>query len=348
VKEGMATARRPAVSVCVPVYNAARHLAECLDSLLAQTLMDLEIVITNDGSTDDSQQIIDRYASADSRIKVTIQANKGLGATRNAGILAASGTYVAFLDADDRAEPRCYEQLYQRAKNTDADLVVSDYYVWRDTGTSTMPVPVRNRFTGSKDAYLRAVLEGEAAGFSWNKLYRRKLLVNAGLFFPTREELENVEDQYYSLRTIHLSKRIAFVPEPLVYYRVHGSSIVNKYQQTLLRDLTRLVDANLEFSRREQLPVWAQQALDRAFIKGAVACALNECKPTNPHPLRERVRRLGELAAHPHFLRAYDEARRANAVPAHHVAILRPLRHGYPSVAFALAWAYALSIRLRT
>ena len=116
----------PKVSVIVPVYNAEKYLQECVDSILRQTLADLELILVDDGSTDSSPAICDRYAEQDARVKVIRQANAGLSAARNRGIEVAAGEWVAFVDSDDFVDKNMFEQMYLYAKNNKYDIVVCD------------------------------------------------------------------------------------------------------------------------------------------------------------------------------------------------------------------------------
>ena len=117
----------PKVSVIVPVHNTGKYLSKCLDSLLGQTLTDLEVICINDGSTDDSLEILSQYAQKDKRIKIIdFKENKGVSVARNEGIKAAMGDYVAFMDSDDLVDLDFYEKLYEKACQTGADIVKGD------------------------------------------------------------------------------------------------------------------------------------------------------------------------------------------------------------------------------
>ncbi|MBQ2957366.1 MAG: glycosyltransferase, partial [Clostridia bacterium] len=114
-----------AVSIVVPVYNAEKYLPRCMASLLAQTLSDLQIILVDDGSRDSSGRLCDAYAVQDARVTVIHQTNRGAGFARNAGLDAAAGEYVGFVDADDEIEPAMFERLYEAAKKHDADMALS-------------------------------------------------------------------------------------------------------------------------------------------------------------------------------------------------------------------------------
>ena len=117
------------VSVIIPIYKVEKYLSRCLDSVVNQTLEDIEIVLVDDGSPDSCPEICDRYAKKDSRIKVIHKKNEGLGYARNSGMLIATGEYIAFLDSDDYVSKDMYEKVYSELKRTDADCCVTGYVV---------------------------------------------------------------------------------------------------------------------------------------------------------------------------------------------------------------------------
>lgn len=116
------------ISVVVPVYNVEKYLKECIDSIINQTLEDIEIICVNDGSTDSSLEILNDYAKKDSRIIVINKSNSGYGHTMNMGLNAATGEYVGIIESDDFADKNMFEDLYKLAKEYDADIVKGDWY----------------------------------------------------------------------------------------------------------------------------------------------------------------------------------------------------------------------------
>ena len=180
------------VSVIVPVYKVAPFLEKCLKSLAFQSLRELEILVVDDGSPDDSSEIIGRFAKAfPERVKAFSKPNGGLSDARNFGLERASGEYVAFLDGDDYADLDLYERLYEAAKERDADLAVCNArYVFPDGKMKE----VSSGF--SKDMLSKKELKPAMARFypaAWNKLYRRSLLEESGVRFKKGAWFEDVE-----------------------------------------------------------------------------------------------------------------------------------------------------------
>ena len=122
----------PKVSVIVPVYNVSEYLGQCLDSILLQTLQDIEVICVNDGSTDDSLDILQGYAMFDERLKIISQENAGAGAARNNGIKHATGEYIICLDSDDFFEPDMLEKMVAKAEEDGSDVVVCDFYFFNN------------------------------------------------------------------------------------------------------------------------------------------------------------------------------------------------------------------------
>ncbi|MEE0594535.1 MAG: glycosyltransferase family 2 protein [Eggerthella lenta] len=133
----------PIVSIVVPAYNGERHIRQCVESVLAQTMPDFELICVNDGSTDGTGSLLDDMAARDDRMRVIHQENKGEGAARNAGLDVARGRYLAFFDADDFAEPQLLEKVVRRAEETGADVVAYRVDSYNDETGETLPMPGR-------------------------------------------------------------------------------------------------------------------------------------------------------------------------------------------------------------
>lgn len=199
------------LSIIVPVYNAGAYLRKCLDSLLAQTVEDLEILLINDGSTDDSQTVIDEYRERyPALIRSRTVTNGGQGRARNFGIEMARGEYLGFVDSDDWIAPRMYEKLLDAARRENAQVAVCAFTSCREDGTEE-PLP--------------AWREGRplsAAGSASNKIFRRSTV--GEIRFP-----EGVwyEDFAFSALLLMRAEKTAFVDEGLYYYRQGQSSTMN-------------------------------------------------------------------------------------------------------------------------
>ena len=128
------------ISIIVPVYNVAEYLSECLESLINQSFTNTEIICINDGSTDDSLKILEKYSKSDDRIMIISQENRGLGSSRNVGLKNASGKYVFFMDSDDFLELDALELLYNNITSNDSDVVFYGAYKYIDGETTNYPM----------------------------------------------------------------------------------------------------------------------------------------------------------------------------------------------------------------
>ncbi|MED4288144.1 glycosyltransferase family 2 protein [Priestia megaterium] len=215
-----------AVSVIIPVYNVEKYLSKCLDSVFSQSLSDIEIIVINDGSTDNSREIINRYKEQDN-IKIFHKDNEGLSETRNKGLLYAQGEYVLFIDSDDHIAYNMIELMYNQAKKTDADIVISKVmYEYEDLSKGEMFFKDFNEaeIIGNMEA-LKRFWTGEINGHAWNKLIKRKLMIDNKITFPTGKLYE---DAPTLIQLFKQAKKISFVNQNLYYYLQRQGSITKK------------------------------------------------------------------------------------------------------------------------
>ena len=212
----------PKISVIIPVYNVEKYLRACLDSVVNQTLKEVEIICVDDGSTDGSPAILAEYAAKDPRVKVITQAKSNAGAARNAGIAAAGGEYLEFVDADDWVDGQMFERMVRRAEETSAQIVFAPWTVHGGKAGSRVyrrkfPQPVVSQGGGLLS--LEEIGETLFTSFGycpWNKIVSRAFVLEQGIRF---QEIPRANDLYFSCAVLALSTRIAVVGEPLYHYR---------------------------------------------------------------------------------------------------------------------------------
>jgi len=226
------------ISVIVPVYNCEKYLKRCLDSLMAQTLREMEFILIDDGSTDRSGEILREYQKRDSRFSVICQENRGICGSRNSGLLAVRGVYVGFVDADDYVEPEMFQILLERISATQSDVAICDYaitypqYEMRDVLKLT---------DGSVDAaslgqdlfYLRYFGKNPEL---WNKLYRRSLIEENKIRF----EVGYGEDLLFQLRLMPYVGRLCTVQATLYHYIQRKSSVAHSLDRRGGENITML------------------------------------------------------------------------------------------------------------
>lgn len=268
----------PLISVIVPLYNAELHLEECLDSILRQTHRDLEIILVDDGSTDQSAEILAGYAARDPRITVVAGPAQGsAGAARNTGLEIATGTYLSFLDADDVFAPTMLEELHSRAVADDADVVLSKFRLFHDNTRDTSAaewslrlehLPRKRPFSPNQVADHLFFSVTPAA---WNKLFRASFVRSRQLRF---QPLRHTNDAYFTLMSLAQAERITYLDRALVHYRVGNSASL---QGTLDKSPLEFVEA-LEAIRAGLREAGLYSTFERAFVNQALMTCLANLK----------------------------------------------------------------------
>lgn len=224
------------ISVIIPVYNTQDYLADCVDSILNQTLEDIEIILINDGSTDNSGKIIGEYVKKHpGKVRDLTVINGGQGRARNFGIEMATGEFLSFIDSDDYLETNALELMYSAAVANDADIVVCD---------------MEKRFDDGRREYVKAALQSDplaSAGSSSNKIFRRSTVGDirfpVGLWY---------EDFAFSAKMLLKSRKTVFVEKPLYIYRCGQSSTMNNNNARKNLDIIAIMEDIHDFAKSEE------------------------------------------------------------------------------------------------
>ena len=212
------------ISVIIPVYNAEHTLERCIESILEQTHKEIEIICVVDGANDESVNILYRYAKRDSRIKVIEQESSGPATARNAGLEAAAGGFIGFVDADDYIDPHMYERLLRAIQG--AELANCGHVSFFSDGTEKIVTPGLRGAVDTKDARARGSLIVNAPDFIWDKLFDANIIRKEGIRFPDGRVYG--EDTVFLVKYFSYVKRAVFAIEPLYYYNAHSEgSITN-------------------------------------------------------------------------------------------------------------------------
>ena len=207
------------VTIIVPIYNREKYLKRCIDSIIAQTYCDIEIILVDDGSTDNSGRICDEYAIKDSRIIVIHQQNVGSSLSRIKGIEMAHGDYIQFVDCDDWIEPYMVESMMNKAQAEDVEVVWCNYVMH-----TPEPVVFKTPFDSSAFVMLNATYRFRISGCLWNKLYRADLLQELE---ASRTDFR--EDVFYTTQILSKNPSMSFVPLPLYHYdQIPSDSLTKK------------------------------------------------------------------------------------------------------------------------
>ena len=215
------------VSVIIPVYNAGECLRQCLDSVLGQTLADIEILCIDDGSTDGSGDVLEEYAQKDDRVKVYHQQNKYAGCARNLGMRHAVGKYLVFWDADDFFDFQALEKLYNKCEEDQADICVCSANRWGNNFGQIYKssIYVVDKMLPEACPFSKKEIGGFIFNFTtsvpWNKMFSREFIEKHSLEY---QPLRQANDVYFSTMALYYAERITVVPEPLITYRMDNKS----------------------------------------------------------------------------------------------------------------------------
>lgn len=211
------------ISVVVPIYNVSQYLSQCIDSILTQSYQDLEIILVNDGSTDECPLLCDEYKGKDSRVRVVHKKNRGLSDARNAGLRIAKGEWIYFVDSDDWLDSDAIQKLYQFAVENKCDVVQGglyyayhDHLLYRKAGKKEQKRTVLER----NDAMRELIINDRVKNFAWGKLYKADLIRD--LPFPVGKYYE---DSFWQHFVIDRVGQYGIIDEPLYFYRQRSDSI---------------------------------------------------------------------------------------------------------------------------
>lgn len=255
-------------SVIVPVYNVESYIEKCLDSLVNQTLKEIEIICINDGSTDRSLEILEKFAQKDSRIKVISQENQGQGVARNNGIKVSRGEYIAFVDPDDWIENNALELAYNMAKENNAEVVHFNYAEYNDYSKKIKKrsfEKITKKYYGynikkNPEYNWHMFKKGCLSNLThmvWNKVYSREFILKNDIKFPPNK---HGEDIVFTQQMLLSASKIYYLDEYLYYYRCRANSAVNS-----LSDENFCVFDNIKFLREYLLKQGLYFELEKEF-----------------------------------------------------------------------------------
>ena len=239
------------VSVIIPVFNTEKYISKCLSSLVNQTLDDIEIICVNDGSTDNSLEIIEKIANNDARIKIINQEHKKQGAARNAGLRIAEGEYIGFVDSDDWIDLNYYEMLYNTAKKYDADIALA-------TNVRIGNGKTKKRLEITEEKTAETLQEKIDIGNQvknpcpTNKIYRHSMLKENNIIW---QEGVYCEDKLFTIQAIYYANKIVTVPDVNYYYFRNPNSTVHTKSEKHTLDKNNAKKAVLNFLREQNAQI---------------------------------------------------------------------------------------------
>lgn len=271
----------PKVSIIIPVYNVANYLPECLDSLIAQTFKDIEIICFNDASTDNSLEILKDYASKDGRIKIIDSpVNIRQGGGRNRGIRASKGEYIMFVDSDDWVTTNYVETLYQTAVNNDSDIVTADYFESKNGKINEISLLGKHNERLSTEQLKRKILINGCRLVT--SIFKKELFLKNDLFFP---EGVIYEDNAIGPALFLSARKLTKIDKSIYYYRIGNTSTTRSKDNYQFFD--RLQTSIMMFNNTKRIGVYDtfEEEIKRLFIRlfyiysicGAIYSFTNPC-----------------------------------------------------------------------
>ena len=267
----------PEVSVIVPVYNVEKYLEKCLNSLVNQTLDNIEIIIVNDGTKDNSEEIIKKFIEKyPQKIVYLKKENGGLSDARNFGIPYAKGEYIAFLDSDDYVEKDIYKEMYELAKKENSDMVECDF-LWEYPDKTREDIG--QVYNGKKE-----MLE-KVRVVAWNKLIRRSILEKAQIQFPKGLRYEDVEFTYKLIP--HLNK-VSFLKKPYIHYIQRENSISN-VQNERTKEIFTVLDNVITYYTENNFYDEYKEELEYVYTRFLLCSSLLRMVKINDKDIRKNM-----------------------------------------------------------
>ena len=268
------------VSVIVPVYKVAKYLERCVDSILAQTYENIEVVLGDDGSPDNCPFMCDELAKGDRRIRVVHKENGGLSSARNAGFRASEGEFVLFVDSDDYIENNMVEELLTAITENKADLALCGYFTQYDDHNVVNLLPHKKSLLQGREEiteeYILPLIGNKKnainlPGFIWIRMLKREL-IKEEFFVPENKYF--AEDIVFDLLYSDSAQKIAIVNKPLIHYCVNGQSLTNKYRKNKWQMLKNLCAFKSEFLSERGI-AGAEERLKNAYSSSVFASVDN-------------------------------------------------------------------------
>lgn len=235
------------VSIIVPIYNSEKTIKKCLDSVLVQTYRNIEIICVNDGSTDNSLNLLKEYSKKDNRIKVIVKSNGGVSSARNVGIKSAKGEYISFADSDDWLEKNMIEELVNVMESKNVDIVRCNYYKDEDKKAPSFNEEINDKkIVGEKIINcLEKIVKGEISTYVHCLILKKEIIDKTNLF---DEEICLMEDALFYIDLLSKCKSIYFFDKPLYHYRTNLESCTRN-RKNYIKNINNLILVNKKMKK---------------------------------------------------------------------------------------------------
>lgn len=293
----------PKVSVVIPIYNMEKYLERSIQSLLKQSLQDIEIILVNDGSSDSSLEICKRYESIDKRVKVINKSNAGVSSARNAGLDIATGDYIGFIDPDDWVEIDMYEGLYNTIVDINADIVMCNFVIDNNTVAQPIKIPTEEEILNRQDIveWLIPNMIGPKdlnsnrttiMGSVCRLLVKRELIFDKQIYFPLGIAL--MEDLIWCVELFANTDKIAIDTNFYYHYMKNENSAVTGYKQNLSEIHNKVFCKLEELISQYSIEKYCEESLRLRYVNMTISNILNELHKRNPKREIDKVRNISK------------------------------------------------------
>ena len=304
------------ISVIVPVYKAEAFLRKCTDSILNQTFTDLELLLVEDGSPDQSGALCDQIAAEDPRVRVFHKPNGGVSSARNLGMAEAKGKYIAFADSDDWLPLDALANMYEALTANEADSAGGAHILVEVDGREEAapgamppgvyePAQIRTGFIDRLMGERMGKPDEVLNGFIWRFLFSRDIIQAHNITF----EGAYLEDELFLLEYFCYAQKLAMIGQPVYYYLQNPVSVTRRYLKDYMQTFTRFMEAKEELARKhglgEDLPLWKENS----NWSGLLIAIGNEFAASNPASLGQKRKTVKEICVRPEMARAIQAIR---------------------------------------
>lgn len=281
----------PLISVIIPIYNTENYLLKCLDSVLSQTLKDIEVLLINDGSTDGSQKICEEYACKDQRIQVLHTPNQGVSHARNLGLEMAKGEYISFIDSDDWIEKDMIATLYRLIQTNHTDLSTCGYTIEDEKGKVIYSINKKNTCILDKWEAMSSLFKDKHyryKGNLWDKLYKKEIIDRDKLRF--NEQIYYNEDRLFIFQYLRLCQSITYTCSSFYHYIIRNSSVMGTFQKTYNKKMCTFMDAfDIMTVLSETYPDYVKRNLSMDYTLSSISFFTQYSHLIPFHEIRDRL-----------------------------------------------------------
>ena len=313
--------RQPQVSIIVPAYNVENYIERCLNSLVNQTFKDIEIITINDGSTDKSLELLNKYAKEDIRVSVIDLGDEGVSYCRNLGVEKANGKYIMFVDSDDWIDSNMIEAMYKKAEENKLDLVMCSYIrEFKDHSKEkrfNLPEEIIYKEDKVKNELLRKLVGPvkeelsnpemlDALGTVWGKLYRADILKENKIKFVDLKEIGSAEDTLFNIFTFNYLKKVMFLNKPMYHYwRDNPKSVTSQYNPKLKEQRKVFFKYISDFLKENNFVQVFEEALNNRICTSVLGLGLIECSKNNKVSGINKIKNIKKIINEEYVRNAY-------------------------------------------